>query len=87
MTLGVDASYRHIFAASAAQPTDNTWAAGLFGDAGASWLVTPHLGLGAAWRLNLSYFHEKASGRGPTGTASGIQLSLNQVRLTGQLYF
>ena len=60
---------------------------GLFGDLGATWLVTPHLGLGARWRVSVAYFHGKATGAGGTTMVDAVTLSAATVLLTGQLYF
>jgi hypothetical protein len=62
--------------------------AGVFADLGATWLVTPHLGIGARWRAGASYSHGRVSGGGlPTSTIDSWSVSLGSVLLTGQLYF
>jgi hypothetical protein len=60
--------------------------AGLFGNLGAAWLVTPHLGLGAQWQVSVTYTHTSLSGTG-TGKSDAVSLGLGQVSLTGQFYF
>lgn len=60
--------------------------AGVFGNLGAAWLVTPHLGLGAQWQVTVSYTHTTRSGTG-SGTSNAVSVGLGQVSLTGQLYF
>ena len=62
--------------------------AGVFGNLGGTWLVTPHLGLGAQWQGDLTYTHNGASG--PligSGTTDNVTIDLARVALTGQLYF
>ncbi len=61
--------------------------AGLFGDIGATWLVTPHLGLGARFGAALDYGHNEASGGGGTTTSDRFSISLGSVALAGQFYF
>jgi len=86
-TLGIEGSYEHEFRGGASPVTDNSQYAGLFGEMGASWLVTPHLALGAAWRLSADYQRaDEKTGQITYQTHSFILL-LGQPRLTGQLYF
>ena len=60
---------------------------GPFADLGATWLVTPHLGIGARWRAAIAYTHGKASGGGSSSTVDYVRVSVDGVVLTGQLYF
>jgi hypothetical protein len=60
---------------------------GVFGDLGATWLVTPHLGIGARWRVAASYVHASDSSAGVTTTGNGVTFSVGTLQLTGQLYF
>lgn len=85
-TLGLEASYSHDYAA-AGPVTNNNWGAGVFGDLGAGWMVSPHLMLGASWRVDARYTH--TSSTTPTVSTSGHQLGLSfgGVRLIGQLFF
>ena len=84
-TLGIEGGYTHQFLAGGSQ---EAWLAGLFGELGASWLVTPHLALGGAWRLSADYSHLAASSGGVTNaTGHQITFTLGRVQLTGQLYF
>ena len=61
----------------------NSWTAGLFGDVGGTYLVTPHLGLGALAAVSLSYMksvsdQQPSNVRGRTWqiTGSGINATL-----------
>ncbi len=85
-TLGLEAAYSHNYDA-AGPVTDNTWGAGVFGDLGAGWMVSPHLLLGASWRVEALYNH--TSSKTPAVSTSGhrLELSLGGVRLIGQLFF
>lgn len=83
-TLGLEGSYAHTYQGGS---TQNTWSGGLFGELGAAWLVTPHLGLGGAWRLSADYQHMTTKSGGVTGSGHAFTLSLGQVHLTGQIYF
>jgi hypothetical protein len=58
--------------------------AGVFVNVGATWLVTPHLGLGAQWQVDLTYAHYASSG---FGTSDIVTVGLARAALTGQLYF
>jgi hypothetical protein len=58
--------------------------AGVFVNVGATWLVTPHLGLGAQWQVDLTYTHNSASS---FGTSDNVTVGLARVALTCQLYF
>ncbi len=60
--------------------------AGVFGNLGAAWLVTPHLGLGAQWQVTVNYTHTTLSGTG-SGSSNALSIGLGQVSLTGQFYF
>lgn len=55
-TLGVLGGFDHSASSfSGSSQQRNGWTAGLFGDLGATYLVTPHLGLGALAAASLSY--------------------------------
>jgi hypothetical protein len=84
-TFGVSLNYRR----SPASPgtTTETFGGGLFADLGATWLVTPELGIGARWRAAISYGHGKVSGAGVSSTADGVSVSLGPLLLAGQIYF
>jgi hypothetical protein len=58
--------------------------AGAFVNLGGTWLVSPHLGLGAQWQVDLTYTHNSGSTPTPTNTVSA---GLGRVALTGQFYF
>ncbi len=80
-TFGLEGSYGHVFLSGS--PSSTTWTGGLFGELGGGWMVTPHLALGASWRLSADYEHLK------TGAATGHSwtITLGHPRLTGQIYF
>jgi hypothetical protein len=62
--------------------------AGVFVNIGATWLVTPHLGLGAQWQVDLTYTHNSVSSTSyGSGTSDNVTVGLARVALTGQLYF
>jgi len=61
--------------------------AGAFVNLGGTWLVTPHLGLGAQWQVNLSYIHTKVTAPVTSGTTDVVTFELARVALTGQFYF
>jgi len=85
-TLGLQVDYSHSYAA-AGPTTTNGWGAGVFGDLGAGWMVSPHLMVGASWRVDALYTH--TSTMTPGGTTSGhqLELSFGAVSLMGQLFF
>jgi hypothetical protein len=56
---------------------------GVFGNLGATWLVTPHLGLGAQWEATFVYLHSEST----TSRADSWKLALATVAAVGQLYF
>jgi hypothetical protein len=62
---------------------------GVFGTLGATWFVTPHLGLGAQWGLNVLYNHTHATIPQTTSTFSSntFRASFPNMALVGQLYF
>jgi len=60
---------------------------GLFANLGATWLVTPHLGLGAQWQVNVTYMHNSDSSSLGSGSSDMVTVALARVALTGQLYF
>jgi hypothetical protein len=64
-----------------------TLGVGPFADLGATWLVTPHLGIGAKWRAAISYTHATASDAFTSAKADQLRISLGSIELAGQLYF
>ena len=67
--------------------TNRTTGVGVFGDLGATWLVTPHMGIGARWRVTASYVHGSSTNAGVTSTGNQVTLFMGTVVLAGQLYF
>jgi hypothetical protein len=61
--------------------------AGVFANLGATWLVTPHLGLGAQWQVDVTYTHGKVSSPAGSGKTDFVAVDLARVALTGQFYF
>jgi hypothetical protein len=57
---------------------------GVFVNIGGMWLVTPHLGLGGQWQVDLTYTHNGTSAR---TTSDVVTVGLARVALTGQFYF
>jgi hypothetical protein len=84
ITLGVSFGYSRQSGGGGA--TTQAIGVGPFVSLGASWLVTPHLGVGAQWRASVSYTHGTASGAA-TATANDVRVSLGSALLMGQLYF
>ena len=60
---------------------------GVFGALGATWFVTPHLGVGAQWGLNVTYTHTTYNGGSGSSSSNAIQATLPNMALVGQLYF
>jgi hypothetical protein len=71
--------------------TNNTkleaFGAGPFVDLGATWLVTPHLGIGAKWGAAISYTHATLSDVINSAKIDQLHFSLGNFGLAGQLYF
>ena len=88
-TLGLAGSYQRNSESSAAPTTTVTWTAGVFAAGGAGWMVTPHLALGAEWRLTASFGRQTISGAGLTnpGGFDTWSVTLGTPVLVGQLYF
>ena len=65
------------------------WTAGVFASAGAGWMVTPHLELGAEWKLSASFGRQTVSGSGlpNAGGYNTWSVMLGMPDLVGQLYF
>ena len=61
--------------------------AGVFGDIGATWLVTPHLGLGARFAGTVMYNHYRSTEPGSTARANQVRASVGSIALVGQFYF
>ena len=68
--------------------TTTSFGAGVFGSLGATWLITPHLGIGAQWSLIFNYSHQSITNP-ITGTAKNntVNVTLPNMALGGQLYF
>jgi hypothetical protein len=60
---------------------------GLFANVGATWLVTPHLGIGALWEIGVNYNRATIRGYNGSETNEEFSLSLANVALAGQIYF
>ena len=87
-TLGVSFLYdRQSTTQSGLTQTNQGLGAGVFANLGGTWLVTPHLGLGAQWEVDLSYIHTKTTSPFSSGTGDIVSLQLARVALTGQFYF
>ena len=87
-TLGVSFIYdRQSATQSGVTQTNQGLGAGVFANLGGTWLVTPHLGLGAQWQVELSYIHNKTTSPVSPGTVDIVSLQLARVALTGQFYF
>ena len=85
-TLGIEADYAHTYAANGPSTT-NDWGAGVFGDLGAGWMVSPHLMLGAAWRVDATYSHTTTKTPGASTSGHRLELSFGGLSLIGQLFF
>lgn len=83
--IGVTASYGW---QRSTTDTATTVGAGVFGSLGATWLITPHLGLGAQWSLIFNYSHQSLkNGITGTTTSNSVNLTLPNMALAGQIYF
>jgi len=61
--------------------------AGLFADLGATWLVTPHLGIGAKAGATITYTRATFTGSFGSGSENRLRISVGDVALVGQVYF
>jgi hypothetical protein len=87
-TLGVSVSYNwQTSTQDTISQTTQGIGGGVFANIGATWLVTPHLGIGAQWEADLTYNHSSGSASSGTPTADFVSLSLARIALVGQLYF
>jgi len=60
---------------------------GLFGTLGATWFVTPHLGLGAQWGVTALYIYQRDSDSFGDSSYNALSVSLPNMALVGQIYF
>jgi len=80
VTLGLIANYTFSrLEHGTSRVTDEVFGGGVFGEIGATWLVTPHLGLGAKAEATLGYGHRR--------DGHALTLEVGTVRLAGQVYF
>jgi hypothetical protein len=87
-TLGLSFNYdRQSTTQGGVTQTGQGLGAGVFANLGATWLVTPHLGLGAQWQVDVTYSHGKVTSSVGTGKFDFVALELARVALTGQFYF
>jgi hypothetical protein len=87
-TFGILGLYQHQFDGSSGTTTVS-WGAGVFAAAGAGWMVTPHLALGASWTLSAQFTRATIAGSGLAnpGGFNVWGVTLGTPSLTGQLYF
>ena len=84
-TLGLSVAYsRQRIKQGATTQINRGVGTGVFANVGAMWLVTPHLGLGAQWQVDLTYTH---AGGSSGNTSDAVTLGLARVALTGQFFF
>ena len=84
VTLGASANYQwEAVRQDSTRTTLHVIGGGVFADIGATWLVTPHLGLGARFGAAVGYSHNNL----PNSDASRFWVSIGNVALAGQLYF
>ena len=90
-TIGLSFLYnRQSVTQGTATQTIKGYGAGVFVNLGGTWLVTPHLGLGAQWQADVAYSHNSTSAPFPNpspGTSDVVTVELARVALTGQFYF
>jgi hypothetical protein len=71
--------------------TQDTWSFGAFVDLGATWLVTPHLGLSGLGELNGSYFNQtsrqSSNGTQQKLTSTGWNVGIGRLRVVASVYF
>jgi hypothetical protein len=89
LTVGVSGNYSWQQATNqdTLQTKGQGFGAGLFGDLGATWLVTPNLALGAKWGLSFDYRHSATSASYGSGSSDTFAITIGSVALVGQLYF
>jgi hypothetical protein len=84
VTLGITARYdRQNSRADTVRTRSEAYGLGVFGDIGATWLVTPHLGIGVKLGATLGYSHTGTIG----ASTDQLHLSAGFLTLAGQLYF
>ena len=87
-TVGVSFNYSwHTFTQDTLRITSQGVGGGVFADIGATWLVTPHLGLGAKVGVAATYTRATFSSPGGSGSDDRFGVSAGHVALVGQLYF
>lgn len=88
-TLGLSFIYnRQSVTQGGTTQTNQGLGAGIFANLGGTWLVTPHLGLGAQWQVDLTYIHGSATSPiSGSVTSDIVTVELARVALTGQIYF
>ena len=86
-TAGVSASYAGARSTQPGSLRTTTLGGGLFGDLGATYFVTPHLGLGASVTLDASYARSRGSGGGATARASSVGVQLQRPLALVTLFF
>ena len=84
VTLGASVNYQwETLRQDSTRTTLHVIGGGVFADIGATWLVTPHLGLGARFGAAAGYSHTNA----PNSNGTRFWVSIGNVALAGQLYF
>jgi hypothetical protein len=92
-SLGILGGFSHLtsVAAGFSGVDDNGWSAGVFGDVGAAYMITPNLALGATGTLTLRYASETREQSSAAGTAKVRSWDLAgdapRATLLVQLYF
>lgn len=86
-TAGVSAGYSGARWTQAGGSRATTVTGGLFGDLGATYFVTPHLGLGAAVTLEASYARSRTRSSGTTVRASTVGVQLQRPLALVTLFF
>lgn len=86
-TAGVAAGYSSALSTHAGGGRATMTTGGLFGDLGATFFVTPHLGLGAAVTLDASYARSRTRSSGTTTRASSVGVQLQRPLALVTLFF
>ena len=88
LTVGVLLNYTsRTFTQDTLRATSEGLGGGVFADIGATWLITPHLGLGAKFGATVTYTHGTVGGAAGSGSQDRFAASLGRAALVGQLYF
>ena len=90
LTFGLSGEVQHEAGNQPYRPVSWSLSGGLFMELGGEWLVSDHLGLGAAWVVTASYVYRRQTTSGSFPTASTTRifgLDLGSAGVRGTIYF